>query len=100
MANIVIVSTTNTIKIDNGIYAGLEGALGVIQKKATFRKSDVRRIALSPSDASVVVFLIEHGLSFITSFNGSAGTLQVDLVDGVAPTSNSDLYDKLTALIA
>lgn len=100
MANVVITSTTNSVKIDNGVYAGVEGALGVIQKKATFRKHDIRRIALAPSDASVSVFLIEHGLTFTLSWDGSTGTIQVDSVDGVAPTSNSDLYDKLIALIA
>jgi hypothetical protein len=48
----------------------------------------------------VNVFLIEQGLLFTISFDGSTGTMQVDSVDGVAPTSNSDLYDKLIALIA
>lgn len=100
MANVVIVSTTNSVKIDNGVYAGIEGSLGVIQKKATFRKHDIRRVALHPTEANVVVFLIEHGLTFTLSFDGSTGTMQVDSVDGVAPTSNSDLYDKLIALIA
>jgi len=100
MANLVITSTTNSIVIDNGVYAGIEGALGVIQKKATFRKDDLRRIALAPSDANVNVFLIEQGMLFILSFDGASGTMQVDTVNGVAPTSNSDLYDKLIALIA
>jgi len=99
MANVVITSTTNSIVIDNGVYAGIEGALGVIQKKATFRKDDVRRIALSPSDANVNVFLIEQGMLFVLTFDGVGG-MQVDTVNGVAPTSNSDLYDKLIALIA
>ena len=65
MAKVVITTTVDTVRIDNGIYAGVEGPLGVIQKKATFMKSDVRRISLAPSDANVNVFLIEHGLQFI-----------------------------------
>jgi hypothetical protein len=99
MANLVITSTTNCIKIDNGIYAGTEAAFGVIQKKVTFRKQDIRRIALAPSDNNVNVWLIEINFTFTLSFDGATGTLQVDTVDGVVPTSNSDLYDKLSALL-
>lgn len=99
MANLVITSSTNGVHIDNGIYVGIEAALGVIQKKVSFRKDDVRRIALAPSDANVNVWLVEMNVTFMLSFDGSTGTLQVDSVDGVAPTSNSDLYDKLKALI-
>ncbi len=98
MANVVITSDNSSVFIDNGVYAGTEGALGVIQKKATFDKSDIRRIALAPSDANVTVWLVEHGVAFILSFDGATGTMQVDSVDGETPSSNSDLYDKLIAL--
>jgi hypothetical protein len=100
MANIVMVSTTNSVKVDNGVYSGVIGALGVIQKKATFRKDDIFRISLEPTEAYVEVQFKSRTSYFILSFNGTAGTLQVDLIDAVAPTSNSDLYDKLVALIA
>jgi hypothetical protein len=100
MANIVMVSTTNSIKCDNGVYSGLIGALGIIQKKATFRKDEIFRVSLTPDEGYVEVQFKSKSNYFILSFNGSAGTLQVDLIDAVAPTSNSDLYDKLIALIA
>jgi hypothetical protein len=100
MANIVMTSTTNTIKCDNGVYSGLSGALGIIQKKATFRKDEIFRISLDPNE-NFVEFQFKSKLNyFILTYNGSSGTLQVDSIDGVAPTSNSDLYDKLIALIA
>jgi hypothetical protein len=101
MAYIVMTSTTNTIKCDNGVYSGVSGALGVMQKKATFRKDEVFRFSLSPDESYVqVLFKSRTNAQFLFSFNGATGTLQVDTIDGVAPVSNSDLYDKLIALIA
>jgi hypothetical protein len=101
MANIVMTSTTNSIKCDNGVYSGVSGALGVMQKKATFRKDEVFRLSLSPDESYVqVLFKSRANAQFLFSFNGATGTLQVDSIDGVSPSSNSDLYDKLIALIA
>ena len=37
--------------------------------------------------------------NFPVSFDGSTGTLQIDTVSGVAPSSNEDLYNKLVALL-
>jgi hypothetical protein len=72
-----------------------------MQKKATFRKDEVFRFSLSPDESYVqVLFKSRENAQFLFSFNGATGTLQVDTIDGVAPTSNSDLYDKLIALIA
>jgi hypothetical protein len=100
MAYIVMTSTTNSIKCDNGVYSGIAGALGVMQKKATFRKDEIFRLSLSPDESYVqVLFKSRTNAYFLFSFNGSAGTLQVDSIDSVAPTSNSDLYDKLIALL-
>jgi len=33
-------------------------------------------------------------------YSASGSNMVIDTVDGAAPTSNSDLYDKLIALIA
>ena len=93
-------STTNTVKCDNGVYSGLSGALGVMQKKATFRKDEVFRFSLAPDESYVqVLFKSRTNAQFIFSFDGATGTLKVDSIDSVAPTSNSDLYDKLIALL-
>ncbi len=94
-------STTNSIICDNGAYSGLSGALGVMQKKATFLKSEVFRFSLSPDESYVqVLFKSRENAQFLFSWDGATGTLKLDSINGVAPTSNSDLYDKLIALIA
>lgn len=93
MANLVITSSTNTIKVDFGV-------LGVspLPKKGTWNKNHVVDFALQPSDAFVKATTIGEN-EWQVSYNGVNG-LQVDSVNGVAPTSNSDLYDKLSVLIA
>lgn len=100
MANLVITSTTNTIKSDNGIYAGIPGPFGIIQKKITFRKDEIGRIALAPADAYVLINFKNIGIELLLVYTPTSGALAVDTVDGVAPNSNSDLYEKLIALIA
>ena len=101
MANLVMTSTTNSIKVDNGVYSGVSGALGIIQKKATFRKDEIFRVSLEPSELYVEIqFKSRNSNYFLLTYNAASGTLGVDTIDGVAPTSNSDLYDKLVSLIA
>jgi phage tail tube protein FII len=93
MANLVVTSTTNSIKVDFGV-------LGVIPnpKKGTWKKDKVENIKLEISDTYVRVTTIGEP-EWQLSWNGT-NVLQVDSIDGVAPISNSDLYDKLIALIA
>jgi hypothetical protein len=101
MAYVVMTTTTNTIKCDNGVYAGINSALGTIQKKATFRKDEIFRVSLSPAeDFCLVMFKSRGNSQFVLTFDLTTIGLKVDSIDGVAPTSNSDLYDKLIALIA
>lgn len=99
MAFIVMTSTTNAIICDNGVYSGASGPLGIIQKKATFRKDDVFRVSLDPSELFVEVQFKSRNSYFILTYNGTAGSLQVDSIDGAVPTSNNDLYNKLVALL-
>jgi hypothetical protein len=99
MANLVITSTTNCIAMDFGVYVGLEGPFGVTQSKATIPKSVIFGVTLAPSSTHVIVSYVGSAALSFLSFNGTAGTRQVDTVNGVAPTSNSDLYDKLSALL-
>lgn len=93
MANIVITSTTNSIKVDFGVLG-----TGNIPKKGTWNKNHVVDFALQPSDTFVKATTIGEN-EWQLSFDGNNG-MQIDSVDGVAPTSNSDLYNKLIALIA
>lgn len=92
MANIVITDSTNTVKADFGV-------LGVVPlpKKGAWRKDEIIKITLEPSDAYVKVLVLGEN-EWALSFNGTNG-LQVDSVNASAPSSNSDLYDKLVALI-
>jgi hypothetical protein len=92
MANLVITSTTNKINV---VFNDLATTAGI--KKGTWHKERIT-FRLMNSDSFVNVLVINEP-AWSVSFNGSTGTLQIDSIDGVAPTSNSDLYDKLTALI-
>lgn len=94
MANIVITSTTNSIKIVFNTYTSNT----LIPEKSCWHKSSTYFTLCNGS--SCVAASEDNGMDIDLSWNGSTGTMQVDSVDGVAPTSNSDLYDKLIALIA
>lgn len=90
MANIVITSTTDSIKIDFG-DCFIDGKIRV--KEAYFGKS---KLIANNNDAYVELF---NGVdSFDVSFDGNNGW-QVDTINAVAPTSNSDLAAKLSVLI-
>lgn len=92
MANLVVTSTTDTIKV---VFNDLATAYGI--KKATWHKARIT-FQLLPSDSYVKVLVLNEP-NWAVSFDGSTGTAQIDSVNGVAPTSNSDLYDKLSTLL-
>lgn len=95
MANIVVTSTTNSIEVDFGAYAG-----GDIPKKRTYSKSKtIFYMTLEPSDAKVTV-LSEGSPVWQLAYTATTGCFIVDSINGASPSSNSDLYDKLKALIA
>ena len=91
MANIVIVSTATVIKVEFNIYS-----TALNMSKGTWSKEHVSSIILRTSD---VVVSIQGENDWVVSWNGSVGSFQIDSIDAVAPVSNSDLYDKLIALI-
>jgi len=93
MANIVITSTTNSINVEFNTYSS-----GVGMTKGAWNKTRIT-FQLEYADNFVDVLVIGEP-SWPISFDGSTGTLQIDSINGVAPTSNSDLYTKLIALIA
>jgi len=92
MANIIVTSTTNTIDVDFGDYSSLLDNLleGCYQKREIkfYRFSD-RVVAISHQEKN-----------WNLCYTATTGCFIIDSIDGVAPTSNSDLYDKLIALIA
>lgn len=92
MANVVVTSTTNCIKFNYGVYATATGEI----LEEIVSKDDVH-FYLTYNDASV---LIKEGDGFTEefTFDGANNTRIIDSVNGVAPTSNSDLYSKLATL--
>lgn len=93
MANTVVTSTTNAIKVafnddpNKGLYS-----------KATYAKSDVEYIYLN-GDHVEVIAADSHRWILSHDVNNTIKALTIDTVDGVAPLSLSDLYDKISALI-
>jgi len=94
MANTVITSTTNSVKVvfnDDSTKVGID--------KGTWRKEAIADFKLhtdhvsAETNGGVGRWIMDDGAN-------SLDALIVDSVDGVAPTSLSDLYDKLIALIA
>jgi len=94
MANIVITSTTNSIIVDFGVYVG-----GDIPKKATYNKAHILHFSLEASDAYVTA-QNDGEPQWNLAYAATTNCFIVDSVAGAAPSSNSDLYNKLIALIA
>ena len=92
MANIVITSSTNTIQV---VFNTLSIVTNI--DKGTWYKDKITFQLIY--GASFVNVLVLNESAWAVSFNGISNTLQIDSVNGVAPTSNSDLYDKLIALL-
>lgn len=95
MANVTIVSTTNSIKVDLGVY-GAVPAIGY--DKVTIPKDKLIDIKLK-NDESFIEVVVQDDGKWTISYNLVGNSLIIDTIDAVAPTSNSDLYDKLIALI-
>lgn len=95
MANIVIVSTTNSIKVTFGAYFPnpLERNAGTWEKAGiSFHLA-----------TNFVEVDIKGERDWYVSHDGNSTTtptFQIDSVDGTAPTSVADLYAKLQAIIA
>lgn len=91
MANVIVTSTTNSILIDFGAYyPAIINTRKIALTKAHIifsYRSNFVELHIEPNDLAI-------------SFEGGENTMKVDSINGVAPTSNSDLYDKLIALIA
>lgn len=93
MANIVITSTTNSVIVDFNDYAAI-----LKTEKQSWPKRVIQNFRkLYPSGCIIVSMLQEK--EWCVSWDGSPGSFQIDSIDGVTPTSNSDLFDKLTALL-
>lgn len=92
MANIVVTSTANHIKVDFGDYYPTYYPVDI----AYYNANLVEKVELYSN--MVIVHLSGGNKDWELSYDGSAG-FQVDTIDGATPSSNSDLCDKIGALI-
>jgi len=88
MANLIITTSTNAFLVDLGVFAPLVG-----YKKATFQKRSISFQLMN--DESFVRVENSQGESWSVSMQASGQSLIIDTIDGIIPTSNSDLFDIL-----
>ncbi len=94
MANIVVTSTTNSITVDFGVYASGD----TIPTKRTYNKS--KNIFFMSQWTNEVTVISEGSPEWHLAYIATTGCFIVDSIDGATPSSNSDLFTKLSALIA
>ena len=92
MPNAVVTSTTNAVKVDFGDYAGT----AIQYHKGSWAKSAIEVVLMNSDHISVTAADSER---WIISHDGNGSSLQIDSVNSVQPSSLSDLYDKISALI-
>jgi hypothetical protein len=97
MANITITQTTNSIQVNFNDLSSLAGI-----SMATWNKGKIINFTLAADEAYIIAF-INDGSQYQLSFDGNNG-MKVDTIhNGLIneqPSSNLDLFNKLSALIA
>lgn len=93
MANIDITITANTIKFVTNDLADIIGI-----DESIWNINEMQYVRLMNRPQSHVDVFFKSSIKWIFSFDGVFGT-QIDTVNGVAPTSNKDLFDKIAAVI-
>lgn len=92
MANIVITTTTNSVKVDFGVYAS-----DLSISEGTWNKDEVGSITLNDNH---VYMQMKGGVEWALNYDIQSKGFIVDSIDGTAPTNLADLYAKLIAMIA
>jgi len=100
MANITIVKSGNSIVVDFGVYIASNQ---IDYLKSSYLASDLSFICLM-KDSSYIELKMTNAhsrkrwlLTYDSAYSGDEYFI-IDSVDGIAPSSESDLFDKLTAL--
>lgn len=93
MAKLVITSTPSNIEVQLNDYAVSYSA-----KAVSIPKTQIQYVSQSPSD-TFCTFVSAFFNTEIFVYIATADYLIVDSIDGVAPTSNQDLYNKLKVAI-
>ena len=96
MANIIITSVGNYgIYVDFGVYDSEE-----LPSPQGFNTRNI--VTVKPTNETDGVYVFMEGKDaqiWKVCHTSKMGYLTIDLIDGVAPTSQSDLINKLTALM-
>ena len=93
MAFLVVTSTTNSVRFVSNDYATAFG-----WSKRTRLKSSLVTITLH---SNFVEYLVGEQQKYYIHYAANPdNALIVDSIDGVAPTSLSDLYDKMIAVVS
>lgn len=90
---IEITSSANHVILDMGTLYPSETPI----KKAFWRKDQVYYVLQNTNHIEVDA---ADKTDWAFNFDGNGAGYQVGLVDGVAPTSNADLFDKLVAVLS
>ena len=93
MPSLIITSDTIQVHVNFNDYESV-----VDYHKTSFKRKDISVVDLSESDVFVRVNMI-NGEAFDLSYTDTAGALTVGTIDGVAPTNNEDLKNKINALV-
>ena len=92
MPNIIITTTTNSIKVELNDYSSVLN----LQQAGCYRKGKIKFYRFSDRVIASVVGEKDWALCY----TATTGCFIVDSIDAVAPTSNLDLYNKLCAIMA
>jgi hypothetical protein len=95
MANLVVTNNGEYIKIVTNVYETILGAVEI-----HFHKSNIELVDLLTGSTFVEVDLSTKAHhKWIISYVATDDAFIVDTVDGVAPSSNQDLCDKIMTLL-
>jgi hypothetical protein len=98
MPNIVVTSNSVSILVDFGDYAGTKTPNGKIPKSRVFDREDIIEID-EPYEGNFVSILMSTGDRYDVVHEATSGAFIVDSVDAAAPSSLTDLRDKIRALM-
>jgi len=93
MANVVVTVSGDIITVDFGVYG--DGTINPL--KATYDKKDITKVC---EFTNHVLVSMMQGREWQVCYTSTENYLIVDSIDAVAPSSNSDLYDKLKVLVS
>lgn len=91
MANLVITSTTNCVKVVFNDFATVAGMV-----ELTLRKDKITAFELT---TTLIRVHIANTPEWRVSLDGTDSSLRIDTIDSATPSSLSDLHTKLSTLL-